>query len=516
MFPRFEVAGFAITLVIVFLFCSRFKPAFPDLDPSVLKYEDEAPEASFVDDVEPPNPFEDAEVGDVFSQQPPEETGVGKLADTMNSTLGFGKVFVISMPDRADKRDAFSLQARLSNITFQVRDGVPGADVPAKALPLDAGATGCWRAHLNIMQEMVRENIQSALVFEDDADWDVAIKYQMLQAARATRFVTGQPEDAKSISPYGDDWDIIWFGHCAANTDPEHDRRFVVTDDPTVLPPWSRSEFIKPDMSAWEEDSDDYLNFQTRIYFKSSWNSCTAAYAISLRGAEKVVFTESMVPYNDPVDNGMGAMCNQHFLDFTCIAPFPTVVGISKPAGPSNRGSDIRGLENDQVVEQGWSERLMYSTRQNIPRILTGEEDFVSVFGRDDVASMSLKDIGSGTGHGEWVWAGTRYFNEDEYKAVRDTDLKQAEAEAGQEEGIGVGVGDWQSPIEPEREQDEHEVEDGSVAITGEQDGGSKEVAAEMKLADGAGASGPESEREPDSEREMLGLTPELLEAQPQ
>jgi hypothetical protein len=140
MFPRFEVAGFAITLVIVFLCFSRFRPTFPDLDSSVLKYDDDdAPSqmlSPLVDDVEPPNPFEDAEVADVFSQPPVEETGPGTLADAMNSTLGFAKVFVISMPNRADKRDAFSLQARLSNITFEVRDGVSGADVPAKALPL--------------------------------------------------------------------------------------------------------------------------------------------------------------------------------------------------------------------------------------------------------------------------------------------------------------------------------------------------------------------------------------------
>jgi hypothetical protein len=369
------------------------------------------------------------------------------------------------------------------------------------------------------MQEMVRENIQTALVFEDDADWDVAIKYQMLQAARATRFVTGQPEDAKSPSPYGDDWDIIWFGHCAAGADPEHDRRFVVTDDPTVLPPWSRSEFVKPDMSYWEEDSDDYLNFQTRIYFKSSWNSCTAAYAISLRGAEKVVFTESMVPYNDPVDNGMGAMCNQHSLNFTCIAPFPTVVGISKPAGPSNRGSDIRGLENEQVSEQGWSERIMYSTRQNIPRILTGAEDFVSVFNTERVPPLSLEEIGGGTGHGEWVWAGERYFNEDEYNAVREADLALAESMAAQEEE-GVEVGDWQSPIEPEVEQVEDNARDESPGALAAQEEVSKDEAAEVQVADGAeGAASEselESEQESDSESDMLGHTPELLGDQPQ
>ncbi|OQU96141.1 hypothetical protein CLAIMM_02264 [Cladophialophora immunda] len=482
MFPRFEIAGFTITLTIVFLFGARFRPSFPDFDASMgLRFnhdDDDGGTAlslgvnggSRFDDVQPPDPIEDVRVADVFFDEAAEqaqvqEEGVGdNMDDAMNSTLGFAKVFVISMPERSDKRDAFSLQARLSNISFEVRDGVSGADVSVKALPhsfaQDAGATGCWRAHLNVMQEMLRDNIQSALVFEDDADWDLAIKYQAMQAAQATRFLTAQPEDEKPLSPYGDYWDIIWFGHCAAQTDPEFDRRFVVTDDPTVLPPWARSEFVQPDMSIWEEDSDDYLNFQTRIYFRSSWNSCTAAYAISLRGAEKVVFTESMVPFNDPVDNGMGAMCNRHALDFTCIAPFPTVVGISKPAGASNRGSDIRGLDNVQVVEQGWSERLMYSTRQNIPRILTGEEEFVSVFPEDSVPPLTVKDIGRGMGHPEWVWGGTRYFDEGEYLQVRFSGGEDEHQEANaQEEDQKSEASEWTSPIEQETEETQPDAE---------------------------------------------------------
>ena len=135
MLPRFEVAGFAIACTIVFFFGSRFSPSFYDLDTSLLSYGDASAERDPLDDVEPPNPFEDLTISDVFTIQP-EESGKGEIEDTMNSTLGFGRVFVVSMPERSDKRDAFSLQARLSNITFEVRDGVSGADVPPKALPL--------------------------------------------------------------------------------------------------------------------------------------------------------------------------------------------------------------------------------------------------------------------------------------------------------------------------------------------------------------------------------------------
>ena len=140
MIPRFEIAGFALTVVVVFLFTSRFKTTFPNSETSPLEYDGRSSmEHHFLGDVVEVNPFEDAKVQDVFGDDSDIDSSgqvVDRLEDTMNSTLGFAKVFVISMPDRSDKRDAFSLQARLSNITFEVRDGVAGADVPAKALPL--------------------------------------------------------------------------------------------------------------------------------------------------------------------------------------------------------------------------------------------------------------------------------------------------------------------------------------------------------------------------------------------
>ena len=368
------------------------------------------------------------------------------------------------------------------------------------------------------MQEMIRDNIQSAVIFEDDADWDVAIKYQMLQAARATRFVTEQPEEGSFSSPYGNDWDIIWLGHCAAGPDPDSDRRFVVTDDPTVLPPWSRAEFIRPDMDPWEEDSDDYLNYQTRIYFKSVWNSCTAAYAISLRGAEKVVFTQSMVPFNDPVDNGMGAMCSRHLLNFSCVAPFPTIVGISKPAGPSNRGSDIRGLDDDAISELGWSERLMYSTRQNIPRILTGAEDFVNVFSAvDDRPPMTREEIGGGIGHGEWLLGGVRYYDESEYQAAFDRGVAEDEERLSRLEKLLSGGGgffdelevDWsEEEVEEEVELAEGEIEGEADAEPGDEAEGDEEWVEEAAEEDGI--------LMPDRELEGDGDTPDLLEAQSQ
>ena len=51
---------------------------------------------------------------------------------------------------------------------------------------------------------MIRDRIQSAMVFEDDADWDVLIKKQMMEVARGTQYIQGV--DTTSHSPYGDAW----------------------------------------------------------------------------------------------------------------------------------------------------------------------------------------------------------------------------------------------------------------------------------------------------------------------
>ena len=76
------------------------------------------------------------------------------LKDLRNSTLGvsavisslllrlltrvgnqFQKVFVVNLPGRSDKLDAISMLASLTGFSFDVMEGVQGADVPPKALP---------------------------------------------------------------------------------------------------------------------------------------------------------------------------------------------------------------------------------------------------------------------------------------------------------------------------------------------------------------------------------------------
>jgi hypothetical protein len=248
---------------------------------------------------------------------------------------------------------------------------------------------------------MVERRVGSALIFEDDADWDVALKYQLLQFARGSRFLLNTSNNTAPLSPYGDGWDILWIGHCATKPDPDDNRRWVISDDPTVVPPHARDEFDKPDMTHWENPPNG--DRSTRIVHISSWNNCATGYIISLKGAEKVLYHMSMLPFNEPVDIGMGLMCMFKKSNFTCISPFPTLIGISKPAGNTSRWSDLDHAPEDQHFEEkGHSERLSFSTRQNIDRLLLSEDKFISQF-PDVYPEMSLAAIGRGVGHPEWI-----------------------------------------------------------------------------------------------------------------
>ena len=91
------------------------------------------------------NEFNEVQTGDLrlppwtFDPGKYQSTGLGSsdstARDIQNRTLGFQEVYVISLPDRSDRRDAFANQAAVSNISYQVVDGVDGEHVHEKARP---------------------------------------------------------------------------------------------------------------------------------------------------------------------------------------------------------------------------------------------------------------------------------------------------------------------------------------------------------------------------------------------
>lgn len=68
----------------------------------------------------------------------------------------------MGLPSRTDRRDGMALQAALSELSIEFIDGVAGENISEKAIPvgkdlkhLTGGELGCWRGHINALQEYV-------------------------------------------------------------------------------------------------------------------------------------------------------------------------------------------------------------------------------------------------------------------------------------------------------------------------------------------------------------------------
>ncbi|KAH7130686.1 hypothetical protein B0J11DRAFT_523830 [Dendryphion nanum] len=305
------------------------------------------------------------------------------LTDILNSTLGFQKILVLNLPHRTDRRDAMTLAAATSNMKLEFVDGVKGEQIAQSAYPppgenikLPSGIRGSWRTHMNALQRVVEQNLTTALIFEDDVDWDIRIRQNLQRFALASRFLSENkdvlsasskyklenrpnPETAETgfhilsanditddlptlplssvvqqslryqsesnsesgaKSPYGDpaEWDILWIGHCGVGFprySSDHKKTEVTTsnviltlpNDDTV--PMGKYLKAHPFQGTTDPLSTAYPP-HTRVYHRSSGGElCTVGYAVSQRGARRLLHQFGIKAWNGIFDSEMGRWC---------------------------------------------------------------------------------------------------------------------------------------------------------------------------------------------------------------
>jgi hypothetical protein len=116
-----------------------------------------------------------------------------------------------------------SLAASMTGIDLTMIPGVRAEDIHDKVVPPSwsqdrkSAGLGCWRSHANIWRKIITEDIATAIVLEDDADWDVNIKKQMVlqsQAILSNPNLITKESSVEEGKPYRDDWDIFFLGAC--------------------------------------------------------------------------------------------------------------------------------------------------------------------------------------------------------------------------------------------------------------------------------------------------------------
>ena len=263
-----------------------------------------------------------------------------------------------------------------------------------------------------LTSSVIENNLESALIIEDDIDWDLNITQQMIDFAATTRALTqplhfspssyadpsfenpmeyeGQPPDldfdnlprtvTPKRSPYGDNWDVLWLGHCgtvAPNVELSDETlrsqsqalprgRVLHYNDQTVP--------ARHHLAVFEEEFDPRQVFpeHTRVTHHTLDLFCTFAYAVSQRGARRILYEAGIRKFDKPFDLMLREICvgvNERPRTATCLTVDPglfhTFRGFKKSAL-----SDIMEAQGDEM-ERAFSPNIRYSVRLNLPNLLS-------------------------------------------------------------------------------------------------------------------------------------------------
>ena len=239
---------------------------------------------------------------------------------------------------------------------------------------------------------VVRQNYTSALIVEDDVDWDVRLKpllrdfavsaHAIARTPARTPLVDGATQlDFASLpasppptaSPYGDDWDLLWLGHCAANLADGTDL-VVHHDDASVPQRRHLHSFGMVPMDAFPE--------HTRVAARRLQDPvCSTAYAVSRRGARALLQALGLQALDAPFDVMLRSWCDGagiyegSTLPHVCMGVVPALFKHWRSRGPLAGDSDIND-KGEGFREKAMSPQIRWSVRGNLERIWKGGSEF--------------------------------------------------------------------------------------------------------------------------------------------
>lgn len=350
------------------------------------------------------------------SQQQPQGYTTASIT---NRTLGFQKIYAIGLPEKYHKHDTLLLAALQTEIDIEYMPGVPWKDIPENEWPDQdiegvkkhgAGLVGAWRAHMTVMEDMITNNIQTALILEDDADWDVFIKPQMVA------FAHGLVELQKALgtsdttykSPYGDSWDMLWTGPCQVEHSKE-DSLYYLYDNDTTAPA------IKHQVWDHQTLPEEVYGKNKRAIFRTAYMMCVAGFAVTQDAARKVLAREALYPFTSAEDVEYGRMCGG--LDDTleaigasskleCYGVWPGIHGSHRRAGKNSLDSDVWAQWPGEHPEN--TVNIVYPAAMNIARYQWGDESVQAQWDDCDVQFVNRSVVPEGISRGRLIDLGEK------------------------------------------------------------------------------------------------------------
>ncbi|KAJ1665400.1 hypothetical protein EV178_003187 [Coemansia sp. RSA 1646] len=243
--------------------------------------------------------------------------------DTMSKngnylTLGFHHVYVVSERTHEQRRREMAQIMRFQGIPFGFHPATSAHDMDnpkaytywlgedrwAYPMPNHTESSemlAYFRTHMNIVSDIVRLHLPSALVLSDNVDLELTIKQQM----------------SEIIKTLPSTWEILFLGHC------------------------SRLETTRP-LSPTND----------RLFIASS-PDCTFAYALTLQGAHRLrrVFNNMWPNPNKSFDQALGDMVRPMYLEAYVIDP-PL---ITQANFARSQNESLYTLRNSTMVKMGYT-----------------------------------------------------------------------------------------------------------------------------------------------------------------
>ncbi|KAK5659871.1 hypothetical protein OQA88_13334 [Cercophora sp. LCS_1] len=244
--------------------------------------------------------------------------GLATVLET-NSTLGFGTVYVVSKAD-SPRRHGLLQAANVTEIDLTIPSQPVWTEEQLSGHPkIGKGSLMAWLGHLHLLREFLDSGAESALILEDDVDWDIRLRSlqvplvsaavrTVLSSEKKSSFFSSEPfsneatyysDDEAAQYPYGDPslWDLLYLGHCGDyfhGTNNDFKQGHVKPKDLAKIPHVSFNDTSLPDfdnLHPWTASLLENLGVpvHTRLVHKSIFPLCTFAYAVSRRGAKMLL-----------------------------------------------------------------------------------------------------------------------------------------------------------------------------------------------------------------------------------
>ncbi|KAM0714113.1 hypothetical protein Q7P37_011077 [Cladosporium fusiforme] len=239
------------------------------------------------------------------------------VATATNATLGFGGLWAVSGPG-SPRRNHLEQAAAATGLELTIPtqpiwsdEDVDNFKWPNKSeSQVTTGTAKAWLSHHVVLREFLNSGQETALIFEDDVDWDIRLKtIQVPLAQRAARSLGKSKSVDASVYPWGSpkDWDLLYLGHCGDYLNMLNRGVGVGHHHPADLEKLNHVLYEDPSMPNRTDLHPFTASFltaltvpeQTRVLHHSVWPLCTFGYAITRYTAARLL--EDLAPPKEDI-----------------------------------------------------------------------------------------------------------------------------------------------------------------------------------------------------------------------